>query len=127
MQSSSSLAIAAVSLSLLACGGGGEAAPKDIALSAPVTNYKSSGVVAAISLHWTRAAKVDRYVVKVSSPEGVEVWRTEAAGPPVMFNAEGVKGERLQWQVEGFEGTKLRARSKPGVLSLALQPGSPPP
>ena len=90
-------------------------------------NYKPSGGVAAIELHWTRAKLVDRYVVKVTSPEGVEVWRTEAAGPPIMFSPEGVMGERLAWQVEGFEGTKLRARSRPGELSLARQPGSPPP
>jgi hypothetical protein len=106
------------------CGGKKSEAVKSIEPYAVVTNYKPSGGVAAVELAWKQIG-VEKYRVTVLSPEGTELWKKEVANPPVLFTTEGVVAQKATWQVEGFDGTTLRARSKPTELSLAPQPGSP--
>ena len=126
MAMAAAASVAMTGATLLACGGE-PAAPRPIELHAPVSDHMPSGGVASVELSWARAPGVDRYVVTVSAPDGTRVWRTEAAGPPVTFDPEGVMGPRLRWQVEGFAGKALRARSQPGELVLGRLPDSPPP
>ncbi len=111
----------------VACGGKGADQPGPIVLSAPVANFMASGGVASVELSWTPVAHVDRYQVTVRSPAGSELWKTDTAAPPVTFSTEGIMASKARWQVEGFAGTTLRARSAPGDLDLGRTPGSPPP
>ena len=126
MATAMAAAVAVTSAAVLACGGE-PAAPRPIELHAPVADFMPSGGVASVELSWARAPGVDRYVVTVSAPDGPVVRRIEAAGPPVTFDPEGVMGPRLRWQVEGFAGEALRARSQPGELTLGRLPDAPPP
>ena len=43
------------------------------------------------------------------------------------FSTEGIMADRAPWQVEGFEGASLRARSASAALGVGRAAGSPPP
>ena len=111
----------------VACGGKRAVPLQAIELSAPVTNFRPSGWVASVELSWTPVAQVERYHVIVRSPAGSELWQVDSAAPPVVFSTEGIMAVRAQWQVQGFAGTTLRARSAWADLDLGRAPGSPPP